>query len=242
MANPPPPPPGWYPHDHRLRWWDGSEWTSHAQPMPSQQVRSPANAGAASGVTSTMLTEPVLQFVCQAGLLVHESPMILDRNDLRIGAVLELRNGAPATWLATELHVVDAHDRPVLLIRDKTFGTYRFVVERPWSGPIGEIVQDNVLGSARLSLRVAGRRVGRVHRENWRKWRKWREWSDFSIIDESGDEIARVTRTVETKKFPVAGKYVVTRLLMRGLPDPVASLVVASALKAGRVFSSERFD
>jgi hypothetical protein len=31
-STPEPVPPGWYPVDGGLRWWDGSQWTEHAQP------------------------------------------------------------------------------------------------------------------------------------------------------------------------------------------------------------------
>jgi hypothetical protein len=27
--------PGWYPAGNQLRWWDGTQWTSHTQPMPA---------------------------------------------------------------------------------------------------------------------------------------------------------------------------------------------------------------
>ncbi|WP_233530115.1 hypothetical protein [Antrihabitans stalagmiti] len=182
-----------------------------------------------------MLAEPILQFVTKAGLLAQGDTTILDQNDRRIGSLVEQRNGASTTWLANELHVVDTSGRPILRVIDESFGTYRFVVERPWAGPVGEIIQDNVLGAAKLSLRAGGRRVGSIHREKSR-------WSDFSVVDESGKKIASVTTTVEQKKYAVPGRYVVTRLLLRGSPDPVASLVVASAMKVGRVFGAERSD
>ncbi|MFH5229253.1 DUF2510 domain-containing protein [Antrihabitans spumae] len=218
MANPPPP-PGWYPRDHGFRWWDGSAWTSHTQP---------ASIG-------SVLAEPVLQFVAKAGLLVQGGTSILDQNDRPIGSLVGQRNGAPASVLANELHVADANGQPILLVRDESFGRYRFVVEQPWAGPVGEIVQDNVLGAAKLSLRVGGRRVGLIKREKSR-------WSDFSVLEESGKKIASVTTTVEQKKYAVPGKYIVTRLQWYGPPDPVAPLVVASAIKVGRVFGAERSD
>ncbi|MEV7973256.1 DUF2510 domain-containing protein [Cellulomonas sp. NPDC089187] len=43
------PVPGWYPSDNQLRWWDGHQWTEHTQPMPAQNVPTPA-AGPAADV------------------------------------------------------------------------------------------------------------------------------------------------------------------------------------------------
>ena len=225
MANPPPP-AGWYPHGQALRWWDGSQWTEHIQPLPKPGV-----------IGSAMLAEPVLQFV-HTGSMFARDYSILSQSDMQVGRVAGMRAGAPATMLVDEFHLIDAKYQPVLIVKVKSFGTHRFEVVRPWRGLVGEIVQDNVLGRARLSLRVGSQRVAKVNR-------KGRRSLDFDIVDESGTEIARVTKRSERiQTVPdLTGKRVVLRLEMdRRLPEPLACVVVATTLAADHVFSGESFD
>jgi uncharacterized protein YxjI len=100
----------------------------------------------------------------------------------------------------------------------------RFVVTRADETPIGEIVQENEAGRIRFAFTANGRPVGAMQAENWRAW-------DFSITDHDGTEVARVTKTfseVLLEAFTAADNYVVE--MHRHLSDPLASMVVASAL------------
>lgn len=40
------PPPGWYPQQGQLRWWDGSAWTVHTQPLVPEPITNAAPAAA----------------------------------------------------------------------------------------------------------------------------------------------------------------------------------------------------
>jgi uncharacterized protein YxjI len=71
---------------------------------------------------------------------------------------------------------------------------------------------------------VGGVKQGSINAENWRAW-------NFNIADAQGNEIARVTKTWEgiaKTMFTTADNYVVN--IHRQLPEPMRSLVVASAL------------
>ena len=92
---------------------------------------------------------------------------------------------------------------------------------------IGEIVQANVFGKIRFDLVANGHLVGTIQAENWRAW-------DFAVVDAAGTEVARITKRWEglaRTLFTTADKYVV-HVHFR-LPEPLASMVVASALTRG---------
>ena len=90
--------------------------------------------------------------------------------------------------------------------------------------PIGEVVQVNVFGRIRFDLVSQGRLVGAIQAENWRAW-------DFAIVDAAGTEVARIVKKWEglaRTLFTTADRYVV--LVRYRLPEPLASMVLASAL------------
>jgi len=71
--------------------------------------------------------------------------------------------------------------------------------------------------------------VGSLNAQNWRAW-------NFSITDHTGTEVARVTKTWEglgRSMFTTADNHVVQ--LHRPLADPLASMVLASALTVDTV-------
>jgi uncharacterized protein YxjI len=71
---------------------------------------------------------------------------------------------------------------------------------------------------------VGDLKQGSINAENWRAW-------NFNITDGQGNEVARVTKTWEglaKTMFTTADNYVVN--IHRQLPEPMRSLVVASAL------------
>ena len=121
----------------------------------------------------------------------------------------------------------DSKDRsgPVLVLtRPAKVMKSRVVVTRPDGAPVGEIVQANVFGKIRFDLVAGGRLVGAIQAENWRAW-------NFAITDSAGTEVARITKTWEglaKTLFTTADNYVVH--VHTRLPDPLASLVIASAL------------
>ena len=127
-------------------------------------------------------------------------------------------------FLTHRLEVRDARGPVLVLTRPAKFVKSRVVVERPDGSPIGEIVQANVFGKIRFDLVANGQLVGAIQAENWRAW-------DFAITDTAGTEVARITKKWEglaRTMFTTADRYVV--LVHFRLPEPLASMVVASAL------------
>ena len=118
----------------------------------------------------------------------------------------------------------DARGPVLVLTRPAKFVRSRVVIQRPDGALIGEIVQANVFGKIRFDLVTHGQLVGAIQAENWRAW-------DFAVTDAAGTEVARITKKWEglaRTLFTTADRYVV--LIHVRLPEPLASLVIASAL------------
>ena len=123
------------------------------------------------------------------------------------------------------LEVTDAAGATQLtLTRPRKVFKSTIVVARPDASEVGRIVQENIVGKIRFGIEADGKRVGGIQGENWRAW-------NFSITDDAGAEIGRITKTWEglaRAAFTTADHYVVQ--IYRQLEDPLRSLVVASAL------------
>ncbi|RZU34349.1 phospholipid scramblase-related protein [Blastococcus saxobsidens] len=229
----PPPPPGWYPDPAggpSARWWDGQGWTEHLQqagppPAPAQQV--PAGP--------SLYDQPVL-LVSQKTKLIEltNEYAVLDGQGAQIGAVVQVGQSTAKKavrlftqldqFLTHRLEVRDARGPVLVLTRPAKVMKSRVVVERPDGTPLGEIVQANVFGRIRFDLVVGDQVIGAIQAENWRAW-------DFAVVDAAGTEVARITKKWEglaRTMFTTADRYVV--LVHYRLPEPLASMVIASAL------------
>lgn len=232
----PPPPPGWYPDPAGgggQRWWDGQGWTEHLQqaappPSPPAPVAAPA-------VGPSLYEQPVL-LVNQKTKLIEltNEYAVLDGEGRQIGAVVQVGQSSLKKavrlvsnfdqFLTHTLEVRDSRGPVLVLTRPAKFVKSRVVVQRPDGAPIGEIVQANVFGKIRFDLVANGQVVGAIQAENWRAW-------DFAITDAAGVEVARITKSWEglaRTLFTTADRYVV--LVHYRLPEPLASMVIASAL------------
>jgi uncharacterized protein YxjI len=227
----PPPPPGWYADpggSGGTRWWDGQGWTEHVQQVAPQP-------GAGSGGGPSLYEQPVL-LVNQKTKIIEltNEYAILDGQGQQIGAVVQVGQSSLKKavrlvsnldqFLTHRLEVRDARGPVLVLTRPAKVVRSRVVVQRPDGAPVGEIVQANISGKIRFDLVVNGGLVGAIQAENWRAW-------DFSITDAAGIEVARITKKWEglgRTLFTTADRYVV--LVHYQLPEPLASMVLASAL------------
>lgn len=250
-------PPGWYPEQPgspTLRWWDGNQWTHHTQrasggvgslefdlgteKTPDQvrrQVQESTTVAQATG-GGTLFTEPVLVVNQKTKLIeMTNEYTVFDQHGGKIGAVVEVGQSelkkvarlltSLDQYMTHKLEVRDLYGTVLLrLTRPAKIMKSRIVVEHGSGQQIGEIVQENMIGRIRFAFMVNGQQIGGIQAENWRAW-------NFAVSDHTGQEIARITKTWEgfaRTMFTTADNYVVQ--IHRPLQDPLASMVVASAL------------
>ncbi|MFJ1589467.1 phospholipid scramblase-related protein [Kitasatospora albolonga] len=241
-----------------LRYWDGGRWTEHTRPadgapqapaasgVPAQPVAHQAAAGqhpvghqaagqpAVSG--GSLFDQPVLVVNQKAKLIeVTNEYRVFDQHGATVGSVVQVGQSSLRKvlrfltsidqYLTHRLEIRDAHGRPQLLLtRPAKFIKSRVIVQRPDGQPVGEIVQQNAIGKINFAMTAGGVQVGAIRAENWRAW-------NFAIVDHSGTEIARITKTWEglaKTMFTTADNYVLQ--IHQRLPEPLLSLVVATAL------------
>jgi uncharacterized protein YxjI len=252
-------PANWYPDPmgrHELRYYDGAQWTDHvsshgvqsvdpvgggsvptasANKVDKQLAKAGLTAGSVQGGGS-MFTEPVLIVNQKAKLIeITNEYAVFDQHGSQLGAVREvgqtaLKKAARVLtsldqFMTHSLQIVDMQGGVQLTVtRPAKVFKSKFVIGNGAGVDIGHIVQKNVFGKIRFGFESGGREVGSMNAENWRAW-------NFSIKDEAGTEVARITKTWEglgKALFTSADNYVVQ--IHRPLEDPLRSLVVAAAL------------
>jgi uncharacterized protein YxjI len=254
------PPAGWHPDptgQFEQRYWDGALWTEHvahqgqqgvsalnaARPVqtsrPEQvqrQVQQQAGVGPSYGGGGHLMDEPVLVVNQKAKLIeITQEFAVYDQSGNQLGSVVQVGQSAVRKvlrfasnvdqFLTHRFEVRDAHGAVVMtLVRPAKLMKSKVIVGTPTGQEIGTIRQENVLGKIRFAFEVGGQRIGGIQAENWRAW-------NFSIVDASGQEVARITKTWEglvKAAFTTADNYVVQ--IHQRLPEPLRSMVVASAL------------
>jgi Scramblase len=204
--------------------------------VPQQQAPQGYQQQAGPG-PAPLFNSPVLVVNQKAKLVeVTNQYAVLDQNGNQLGSVTEVGQGAFKKalriftnydqYLTHKLEVRDHTGTPVLMLtRPAKLMKSRVIVARPDGSEIGSIVQQNVIGKINFALLdPAGNQHGAIKAENWRAW-------NFAIVDHTGGEIARITKTWEgfaKAVFTTADNYVVH--IHRALAEPLRSLVVASAL------------
>jgi hypothetical protein len=210
--------------------------TNHSPDRVQRQVREQAGVGASGGGGGTLFSEPVLVVNQKTKIIeVTNEYAVFDQNGTQIGSVVEVGQGALkkvarvlTSWdqfFSHRLEVRDGAGVPQLMLhRPAKLLKSRVIVSTPDGAELGVIVQQNVFGKIRFDLQAGGATIGAIKAENWRAW-------NFSIVDHTETEVARVTKTWEgliRNVFTTADNYVVQ--LHRPLPQPLLSMVVASAL------------
>jgi uncharacterized protein YxjI len=254
------PPAGWHPDptgQFEQRYWDGGQWTEHVahqgqqgvSPLTAQrpvqtsspeqvqrQVQQQARVTPAAVGGGHLMDEPILVVNQKAKLIeITQEFAVYDQGGRQLGSVVEVGQSAAkkllrfATsvdqFLTHKFEVRDMQGTVVLtLVRPAKLMKSKVVVGTPTGQEIGTIRQENVLGKIRFAFEVGGQRIGGIQAENWRAW-------NFSIVDAAGTEVARITKTWEglvKAAFTTADNYVIQ--IHHRLPEPLRSLVVASAL------------
>ncbi|WP_225095238.1 phospholipid scramblase-related protein [Streptomyces sp. CoH27] len=207
-----------------------------ADPKVQRQVQQQAGIQGGGPGGGTIFTEPILVVNQKAKLIeVTNEYKVMDQHGRDIGSVTEVGQGVLKKimrfvssldqFMTHKLEIRDAYGQPQLLLtRPAKFFKSRVVVSRPDGSPVGEIVQQNMIGKINFAMNANGRQVGAIKAENWRAW-------NFAIVDHADNEVARITKTWEglaKTLFTTADNYVLQ--IHYQLPEPLLSLVVATAL------------
>ncbi|MGV9882833.1 phospholipid scramblase-related protein [Streptomyces sp. NPDC003006] len=201
-----------------------------------RQVQQQAGVTPSAQGGGTLFTEPVLVVNQKAKLIeLTNEYSVMDQAGNTLGTVVQVGQTAlkkVARFVASidqfmthKLEIRDAYGQPqMMLTRPRKFMKSRVIVERADGSPVGEIVQQNMIGKINFAMVVNGQQVGAIKAENWRAW-------NFSIVDHADNEVARITKTWEglaKTMFTTADNYVLQ--IHYQLPEPLLSLVVATAL------------
>jgi uncharacterized protein YxjI len=204
------------------------------------QVTGEGWSGAAVGATATgggtLFTEPVLVVNQKAKIIELANQYgVFDQNGNQLGAVNQVGQStlkkalrlltSVDQFLTHRMEITDRSGTVVLRItRPAKIFKSTVVVEAGNGTELGRVVQKNMIGKINFGLESGGQQLGAIKAENWRAW-------NFRIEDATGTEVARITKTWEglaKTMFTTADNYVVQ--IHRRLPQPLLSLVVASAL------------
>ncbi|MFE7972816.1 phospholipid scramblase-related protein [Streptomyces shenzhenensis] len=207
-----------------------------ADPRVQRQVQQQAGVAGGAAGGGTLFTEPVLVVNQKAKLIeLTNEYKVMDQHGRDLGAVVEVGQSALKKvlrfvssldqFMTHRLEIRDPYGQPQLVLtRPAKFFKSRVIVTRPDGSPVGEIVQQNMIGKINFAMNADGRQVGAIRAENWRAW-------NFAIVDHADNEVARITKTWEglaKTMFTTADNYVLQ--IHYQLPEPLLSLVVATAL------------
>jgi uncharacterized protein YxjI len=242
-----------------MRYWDGAAWTAHVstggatstdEPVASQvvptvrrsaeKVRRDVQRAGAQGTAApgggTVFTEPILVVNQKAKVFELASEFaVFDQNATQIAAVRQVGQSAAKKvfraltnvdqFLTHRFDIVDMQGNVLLkLTRPAKFVKSKVVVEDGHGQEVGRIVQQNAFGKIRFALEAGGQNLGSINAENWRAW-------NFNIQDQTGVEVARITKTWEglaKTMFTTADNYVLQ--IHAPIEGPLRSMVVAAAL------------
>ncbi|MFI7099216.1 phospholipid scramblase-related protein [Streptomyces sp. NPDC050161] len=201
-----------------------------------RQVQQQAGVAPGGPGGGSLFTEPVLVVNQKAKLIeVTNEYSVFDQHGNTLGTVVQVGQSTAKKvlrvvssldqYMTHKLEIRDAYGQPQLVLtRPAKILKSKVIVQRPDGQPVGEIVQQNAIGKINFGMMVNGQQIGAIKAENWRAW-------NFAIVDHTETEVARITKTWEglaKTMFTTADNYVLQ--IHRQLPDPLLSLVVATAL------------
>lgn len=217
---------------------EGTSKVPSVNRAPERRRRDVERAGVAPAAAGggTLLTESILVVNQKAKVIeLHNEYAVYDQHGVQIGAVRQVgQSKAKKVFRALSgldqffthtLQIVDATGAPVLgLTRPAKIIKSRVEVSDAFGRPVGEIVQEKMVGKIHFGLEAGGRRVGAIRAQNWRAW-------NFVVTDAAGEPVARITKTWEglaKTLLTTADNYVLE--IIAPVEDPLRSLVVAAAL------------
>jgi uncharacterized protein YxjI len=190
-----------------------------------------------------LLAEPMLVINQKLKLIELKNEFkIFDQHGNQVGAAIQARQ-SPLAFLARIFSDLDVALPMTLEVRDRGGGV-ALTLHKPWfrmacsvtrgdGMELGTIRKRIRLGKARFSLLdPGGREIGEVRAHNWRA-------KDFSVLDASGQELARVNKKWAGLRelFTDADNYVIQ--LNPAAPDPMRGMAVASVLAIDTVMKQK---
>ena len=190
-----------------------------------------------------LLAEPMLVINQKLKLIELKNEFkIFDQHGQQIGTAIQARQ-SPLAFLARVFSDLDVALPMTLEVRDRS-GGIALTLHKPWfrmacsvtrgdGMELGTIRKRIRLGKARFTLLdPGGRDIGEVRAHNWRA-------KDFSVLDASGQELARVNKKWAGLRelFTDADNYVIQ--LNPAAPDPMRGLAVASVLAIDTVMKQK---
>ncbi|GAA4910805.1 uncharacterized protein DUF2510 [Stackebrandtia albiflava] len=210
--------------------------SGHHDPGAVQRQVQMAGGGPTVQGGGTLFSEPVLVVNQKTKLVeINNEYSVFNQHGQQVAAVVQVGQsalkkavrflGSYDQFFTHKLEVRDGHGQVLLRVtRPRKVFKSRIIVERGDGSAVGEIQQLNMVGKINFSMQVDGQEYGQIRGENWRAW-------NFAIVDHTGAEVARITKTFEgiaKTLFTTADNYVLQ--IHRPLQEPLRSLVVASAL------------
>lgn len=195
-----------------------------------------AGTGTAGGGGGTIFSEPILVVNQKAKLIeVNNEYSVFDQNGQQLASVVQVGQSAIKKairflgkydqYMTHKLEIRDGHGRVLMQVtRPAKLLKSRVIVERGDGMPLGEIVQQNVMGKKTFSMMANGQEIGQIRGEDWFSF-------ELGLFDNANNPIARITKTWEgfgKAIFTTADNYVLQ--IHRQLQEPLLSMVVASAL------------
>lgn len=192
---------------------------------------------------AALLAEPMLVINQKLKLIeLRNEFRIFDQHGNQIGAAVQASQ-SPLAFLARIFSDLDVALPMTLEVRDRA-GGLALTLHKPWFRmacsvtrgdglELGTIRKRIRLGKARFGLfDPSGRDIGEVRAHNWRA-------KDFSVLDASGQELARVNKRWAGLRelFTDADNYVIQ--LNPAAPDPMRGLAVASVLAIDTVMKQK---